>query len=128
MFPDVPAAASTFYLMCHCQTAAAGSLLACLAGLRPHMQLQHSARGQQVQVRAMMLTLRANPTVKPPTPSPVTRGLVSTPNVPSREKPPSVYIAMAADFEANLQICLVVLAQHSITSQQLVTRHRSPNS
>lgn len=61
-------------------------------------------------VRAMMLTLRANPTVKPPTPSPVTRGLVSTPNVPSREKPPSVYIAMAADFEANLQTCLGVFS------------------
>ncbi len=61
-----------------------------------------------------MLTLRANPTVKPPTPSPVTRGLVSTPNVPSREKPPSVYIAMAADFEANLQTCLAVSAQRSI--------------
>lgn len=71
-----------------------------------------------------MLTLRANPTVKPPTPSPATRGLVSTPNVPSRENPPSVYIAMAADFEANLQACLVVAAQRSIISQQLVTlRH-----
>lgn len=67
-----------------------------------------------------MLTLRANPTVKPPTPSPATRGLVSTPNVPSREKPPSVYIAMAADFEANLQTCLVVSAQRSILSRQLV--------
>ncbi len=67
-----------------------------------------------------MLTLRANPTVKPPTPSPVTRGLVSTPNVPSREKPPSVYIAMAAHFEANLQTCSVVSAQRSIISQQLV--------
>ena len=71
-------------------------------------------------VRAMMLTLRANPTVKPPTPSPVTRGLVSTPKVPSREKPPSVYIAMAADFEANLQTCLRVSAQCSMISQQLV--------
>lgn len=71
-------------------------------------------------VRAMMLTLRANPTVKPPTPSPVTRGLVSTPNVPRREKPPSVYIAMAADFEANLQTCSGVSAQCSMISQQLV--------
>lgn len=50
-----------------------------------------------------VLTLRAKPTVKPPTPSPATRGLVSTPNVPNSEKPAKVYIAMAADFDANLQ-------------------------
>ena len=50
-----------------------------------------------------MLTLRAKPAVKPPTPSPATRGLVSTPTVPNNEKPAKVYIAMAADFDANLQ-------------------------
>ena len=49
------------------------------------------------------LTLRAKPTVKPPTPKPATRGFVSTPKVPNREKPAKVYTAMAAALDANLQ-------------------------
>ena len=43
MFPYVPAAANMLDLMCPCQTAAAGSLLAYLIGWQPHMQMRHDA-------------------------------------------------------------------------------------